>query len=113
MAKVIITKSLEKEINKLFKKESIKIIELMKSLEEYPKKGKPISQIGNIAIKELKYKSHRFYFITDRYKIKLLDVSELKDLLIKFVSMSDKRSQQKVIDKIKRVLRTLGEEGFN
>ncbi|MFH1290469.1 MAG: hypothetical protein ABIH92_03610 [Nanoarchaeota archaeon] len=112
MAKVIITKTLEKEINKVFKKESIKIFELMKSLESSPKKGKPLAQIGNILVKEIRYKSHRFYFITDKYKIKALDVEELKNLLIKFVSMSDKKDQQYIIEKIKTILRTLGEEGF-
>ncbi len=91
MAKVIITKSLEDQINKKFKGESIKIFELMHSLKEEPKKGKPIGQVEGILIKELRYKSFRFYFITDGFKIKLLDVNELEDLLVKFVRMSDKK----------------------
>ncbi len=112
MARVIITKKLEEEINKKFKKESIKIIKLMYSLKDSPKKGKPVSCVGRILIKELRYKSYRFYFIVDGFKIKLLKSEELKDLLIKFVMMSDKKTQQKVIDEIKSVLRNLGEEGF-
>lgn len=112
MAKVIITKRLEEEINKTFKKESTKIFESMRNLEENPQKGKPVGQVSGIVIKELRYESYRFYFITDGYKLKMLQKEELKDLLIKFVRMSDKKDQQKVIDEIKNVLRNLGEEGF-
>ena len=112
MARVIVVKSLEEKINRKFKKESIEIFELMFSLRESPKKGKVVGQIGGIVIKELKYKSHRFYFIVDGYKIKVFDVEELSDILIKFVRMSDKKDQQKVIDEIKVVLRKFGEEGL-
>ena len=113
MAKVVITESLEKEISKKFKKESIEILELMYSLRENPKKGKELGQVSGIVIKEIRYKSFRFYFITDGFKIKLLEINELSDLLIKFVAMSDKKSQQKTIDEIKRILRTLGDSGFS
>ncbi|MDP3882282.1 MAG: hypothetical protein Q8Q31_05385 [Nanoarchaeota archaeon] len=113
MAKVIITKKLEEEVNKIFKKESIEIFESMKKLEENPHKGKPVGQVGGVAIKELKYEGYRFYFITDGFKIKMLQKEELEDLLIKFVRMSDKKSQQKTIEDIKDVLRKFGEEGFS
>lgn len=113
MAIVIITKNLTEDINKKFKKESIDIFELMYSLRENPKKGKALGQVGGIVIKELKYKSFRFYFITEGYKVKMLDIEELKDLLIKFVAMSDKKDQQKVINEIKIILRKLGDKGFN
>lgn len=63
-------------------------------------------------IKEIKYGSFRFYFITDGFKIKLLGKDELENLLIKFVRMSDKKSQQRVIEEIKHVLRNLGEKNF-
>lgn len=112
MAKIIITKELEEAINKKFKKESIEIFELMNSLKENPKKGKALGNIGKIVIKELRYKSFRFYFITDGFKLKMLSNNMLTDLLIKFIRMSDKKDQQKTIDEIKRVLRNLGEEGF-
>ena len=112
MAIVGITKSLEKEINKKFKKESIKIFEHLYSLKENPKKGKYIGQVGNIIIKELRYESFRFYFITEGHKLKLLNLIELKDLLIKFVRMSDKKTQQKTIDEIKTILRIFGGDGF-
>jgi hypothetical protein len=112
MAKVIITQTLEEEINKKFKHQSIKIFFLLLSLQENPTKGKELSSVGKIVIKELKYDKFRFYFITDGYKIKFLKTNELKDLIIKFVRMSEKKDQQKTIDEIKTVLRSLGEEGF-
>jgi len=112
MVQVIITKKLEEEINKKFKHESVEIFSLMRTLQESPYKGKEVSSVGNIIIKELKYKKFRFYFITYSYKIKFLKADDLKDLLIKFVRMSEKKDQQEVIDDIKSVLRTLGGEGF-
>ena len=112
MARVVITEKLEKEIYKKFKKESIKIFELLYSLKENPKKGKELGQVGGVVVKELRYRNFRFYFITDGLKIKILDVNELKDLLIKFVAMSDKKSQQRTIGEIKFILKSFGEKGF-
>ena len=112
MAKVIITETLVKDINKKFKQESVEVFSLLRELEENPKKGKELSSVGSILIKEIKYKKFRFYFITDGCKVKFLKSDELKDLLIKFVRMSEKKDQQKTIDEIKHVLRSLGEEGF-
>ena len=84
----------------------------MFSLENNSKKGKEIGHIGKVVIKEIKYKKFRFYFVTDNFKVKFLSTKELKNLIIKFVRMSEKKNQQKVIDEIKSVLRNLGEEGF-
>ncbi len=112
MAKVIITESLEKEILKKFKGESENIFKLMYGLEENPKKGKTLGQVEGIVIKELRYKSYRFYFITDGHKLKMIDESKLVDLLIKFVRMSDKKSQQKIINEIKNILTCIGEKEF-
>jgi len=64
MAKVIITKALEERINKIFKKESIKIFSLLSSLQDNPKKGKEVGVVGSIVLKEIKYRKYRFYFIT-------------------------------------------------
>ena len=50
MAKVEIASSLESEINKKFKDESIKIFDLMYSLEDNPKKGKSLTHVGNITL---------------------------------------------------------------
>lgn len=108
--RVIITKSLEEEINRLFKKESLEIFDLMYSLKESPFKGKIVGQVSGIIIKELKHESYRFYFITDGYKIKLLQKGEIEDLLMKFVRMSGKKDQQKVIGEIKVILRKFGED---
>ena len=112
MAKVEITGSLFEEIKKKFRGESHKIIDLMETLEENPKKGKPVGQVGGILIKELKYKKFRFYFITDSFRLKFIGIDELNDLLIKFVRVSDKKSQQKVINEIKKILKRVGREGF-
>ena len=113
MAEIIIVESLEHEILKKFKGESSEIFDLIKSLKENPKKGKELGQVSGIVIKELRYKTFRFYFITDGYKLKMMDELELKDLLIKFVRMSDKKEQQKTINEIKNILTILGERGFN
>jgi hypothetical protein len=113
MAIVRITKNLEKEINKRFRKESLKIIHHLYSLNENPTKGKELGAVGSSVIKEIKYKSFRFYFITKGHKLKILKAEELKDLLIKFVRMSNKKDQQKTINEIKIILRILGDEGFD
>ncbi len=112
MARVVITKELEENINKKFKKESVKIFELIYSLEDNPRKGKLLSQIGSISIKELRYKSFRFYFLVEGYKLKFLDEKNLCDLLIKFIAMSDKKEQQETIDKIKDFIRNFGKDAL-
>jgi len=112
MAKVIITSTLEEEINKKFKQESVEIFSLLRTLEDNPKKGKAVGVVGAILVKEIKYNKFRFYFITDGYKVKFLKTEELNDLLIRFVRMSEKKDQQKIINEIKHVLRSLGEERF-
>ncbi|MAF34770.1 hypothetical protein CMO91_02905 [Candidatus Woesearchaeota archaeon] len=112
MAQVVITRSLENVINKVFKKQSVGMLQFLRTLEEQPKKGKFVGNVGAVAIKELKHRGHRFYFVTDGFKIKFLEVEELRDLLITFVAMSDKKDQQKTIDEIKDVLSRLGSSGF-
>ena len=113
MAQVIITKSFFKELKKRFgDSEAEKILDLLETLETNPKKGKYVGAIGSIVIKELKYKSYRFYYVTDRFKIKALSIENLKDLIIKVVRMSKKNDQQDVIDEIRRILKNLGREGF-
>ena len=112
MAKVIITKKLEDEINKKFKHESTEVFDLMLTLEDNPKKGDFLGVVGNIAIKELKYKKFRFYFLTNNYKLKFLSIEDLKDLIIKFTRMPEKKDQQKVIEEIRKVLKNVGEDSF-
>ena len=112
MAKVEIIEDLKKQIFKKFKQESKKVFAFIKTLEENPHKGKPVAKVGGLVIKELKYGSFRFYFYVDGNKLRLFSKEKLEDLLIRFVRMSDKKSQQKVIDEIKFILRKFGGEGF-
>lgn len=107
MAKVKIIRSLFEEIKKKFKGESHKVIDLLETLEENPHKGKVVGSVGGMVIKELKYKSFRFYFIFEGHKLKVFSEDELKELLIRFVKMSDKKSQQKTINEIRELLRKI------
>ena len=110
MAIVEISPSLEKEIHKQFKKQSIHIFEYLKSLEEEPKKGKPLARVGSLIIKELKHEGFRFYFVTDAYKVRFYKKEELAELIIRFLRMSDKKRQQKVIEELEQSLLALGPE---
>jgi hypothetical protein len=112
MAKVEIVESLFNKIERKFKGEAHEVIDLLESLEEHPKKGKVVGSISGIVIKELKYKSLRFYFITEGFKLKVLSEEELTDLLIRFVRMSDKKTQQKTINEIREILRKIGPAMF-
>ena len=85
----------------------------MYSLKENPKKGKKLGNVGGIIIKEVKYKSFRFYFLTNGYKLKLIDEEGLAEILIKFVKMCDKKEQQKTINEIKNILKKIGEKIFS
>lgn len=113
MAKVEIVRSLFEEIEKKFKGEAHKIIDLIESLEENPHKGKSLGHVGGVVIKELRYKNFRFYFITDGNKLKIMNQEELIDLLIRFVRMSDKKDQRETINEIKQILSIFGPGGFN
>jgi len=113
MAKVVIAKKLKNEILKKFKKEAKKVFKQMYSLKDNPMKGKLLGNIAGIIIKEIKYKNFRFYFITEGNKLKIMDKSILEDLLMRFVRMSDKNSQQKTINEIRNILIKIGPKGFN
>ncbi len=113
MAEVIISEDLTKKINNKFKGESAEVFKLLYSLKENPKKGKELTQIQGVLIKEIRYNSFRFYFIVDGYKIKILDDSNLIHICIKILAMSDKKDQQKEIEKIKDFLRKFGKESLN
>jgi hypothetical protein len=113
MAKVSISEKLKDEIFKKFKEESKIIFKQMYSLSENPNKGKILGKVGGTVIKELKYKSFRFYFITDGYKLKIFDEDSLTDLLIRFVKMSNKKDQQETINEIRNILIKIGPKGFD
>lgn len=108
----MIAEALKQEILKKFKKESKIIFKQMYSLRDSPQKGKLIGKAGGILIKELKYKNFRFYFLTNNNKIRIMDKLMLSDMLIKFVRMSDKKNQQKVINEIKEILSKLKQDAF-
>ncbi len=112
MAEVEIAQSLFEKIQKKFKGEAHTVIDLLENLENNPKKGKELGNVGGIVIKEIKYKNFRFYFITDGFKLKVMGESDLVDLLIRFVRMSDKKEQQKTINEIKKILLHFGPEVF-
>lgn len=113
MARVQIVDSLTKEIKKKFKNESHKIVKLLRSVEENPRKGKFLCKIAGVDIKELKYKSFRFYFIVEGQSLKFFNQKSLSELLMRFVRMSNKKEQQKTIEEIREVLIKIGAGGFS
>ncbi len=113
MAKIEIVKSLFEDIKKKFNGKSHKIIDLMENLEQNPNKGKLLGNIAGILIKEIRYNSFRFYFITNGYKLKFVNASGLNDILIRFIRISDKKNQQKIINEIKKVLANIWFDAFN
>ena len=112
MAKIEIVESLYTEIEKKFKKEGHKILDLIYTLETNPKKGKILGTVGGIIIKEIKYKNFRFYFLADGFKLTFYSEEELTDILLRFVRMSDKKHQEETIKEIKNILIKIGPEGF-
>ena len=104
MIKIIIFNSLRDEIYNTFKKDSIKIYSLMENLKINPNKGKVIGHVGNISIREIKFKTYRFYFIIDGHKLFLFNKGKINELLIRFIKMSKKNNQDKVIQEIKSIL---------
>lgn len=109
MAKVIITKELQKEIKKIFSQiEANKVLDTLELLEQHPQKGKSVGVVNKTVIKEIKHGKYRFYCVTDGHTLRFGTEDELAHLLIKFVRMSDKKSQQKTINEIKEILRILG-----
>ena len=112
MAKVVITRALREEVFKTFKASSEKIFLQMQSLEEEPHKGKALAHVAKIIIKELRHENYRFSFITDGRVLKFGTQDELVTLLIKFIKMSEKKDQQRIIDSIKAALRSMGFDAF-
>jgi hypothetical protein len=112
MAKVEIVKKLFVQIQKKFKGESHSILDLIETTAKNPKKGKAVGQVGNIIVKELKYKGFRFYFIANAHKIKFYSKEQLIEELLLFVRMSNKKEQAKTIAEIKKILLNIGKEGF-
>lgn len=96
-----------KELKKYFDKNSA--IKLLYKLKKTTfNEGKFIALVGNIVIKEKKQDSFRFYFITKNDEIRIITKKELKTKLIRFIAISKKNNQQKVIDKLKESLKKTG-----
>ena len=113
MAKVEITEKLYKQIEKTFStSQANKLFDMLEYLEENPHKGKKLSAVSGVLIKEIKFLKYRFYCITDNHVLKFGTQEELADLLIKFIRMSEKKDQQKTINEIKDTLQSLGFQGF-
>jgi hypothetical protein len=108
MIEVIISTNLAKEIKKIFgKTKSLEIADLFDTLKKNPHKGKLLICIGPFVLEELKYEQYRFYFVMEGHKLRLYTQGELKDLLIKFVRMSNKDTQQNTINEIKKALKLM------
>jgi len=112
MAKVIVDSELIVKIDKKFKNKSLEVISWLRDLEQNPKKGDFLRCVDNIAIKEIKFRGFRFYFIVNNYRIKILKIEELVDEQLKFVGMSNKNNQDKEIDKIEKRLKAVGFEDY-
>jgi hypothetical protein len=108
MVIVRIDKSLVKKLEKRFKKKELKEIkELFLTLQTTPYQGDLLYVFGGFALKEKKYKSFRFYFLHSRKLLIIKDVDELKDEIIRFIDMSKKNDQQKIINKLKELMSNL------
>ena len=106
---VLFTKNFLKGLKKHFNKEEAK--SLVKKLENTSSTdGKFIALVKNIVIKELKKGSFRFYFVQDKNNFQIMTEEDLKNAILKFVALSKKNNQQKVIDKLKEDLK---KSGFN
>jgi len=112
MARIEITRPLFEAIERKFKARAEAVFDLIEAIALNPRKGKELGNVGGIVIKELRYEGFRFYFITDGHALRFASDDELVDLLLRFVRMSDKKEQQKTIDDIKEILRTVGPGGF-
>ncbi|MFP4656119.1 MAG: hypothetical protein ACLFNK_00900 [Candidatus Woesearchaeota archaeon] len=104
MIRIIVLNSLRNEILKNLKQEATKVYSLIDQLKENPNKGKTLGNVGGILIKELRFKSFRFYFVVDGNELALFNKGKLEDLLIKFIEMSKKNNQQSTIERIRKIL---------
>lgn len=112
MARIEITRPLFEAIEKKFKAQAEAVFDLIEATATNPHKGKELSTVGGVVIKEIRYEGFRFYFIADGHALRFASEEELADLLLRFVRMSDKKTQQKTIEEIKEILRTIGPSGF-
>ncbi|MFT4305014.1 MAG: hypothetical protein ACMXX8_02895 [Candidatus Woesearchaeota archaeon] len=108
MVIVRIDVSLIKKLEKKFKPSELKELKsLFFSLQENPFQGDLLYTFGAFVLKEKKYRSFRFYFIHSKNLLIIKDIENLKDEIIRFIDMSKKNDQQKVINKLKEMLKRL------
>lgn len=113
MIQVKLSPILIKKVRKTFKNKAKKIFHWMCQLKENPNRGKFVASIGFVELRELKYEnSFRFYFFTNQKLVKVLEEDELQSMIIKFVEMSKKKEQQKIINKLKEDLKKYGFDWF-
>ncbi|MBW2998785.1 hypothetical protein KY321_04555 [Candidatus Woesearchaeota archaeon] len=108
MIEIRISKFLLKDFKKyLSKPQQEDIINRINSFKDNFNQGKLITQIGLIQLKEIKLNKFRIYFLIDKNIIKVVKKEEVESI-IKFISISTKKNQQKIINKIKENLRDFG-----
>ena len=108
MVIVRIDDSLIKKLEKRFNKKDLREIKkLFLSLQDNPFQGNHLYTFGNFVLKEKKFKTFRFYFLHSKRIIIIKDIDKLKDEIIRFIEMSKKNDQQKVIDKLKKMMNKL------
>lgn len=101
------SKQFIKELKKHSSKSEAKSL-VKKLAKTTPSDGDFVALISNIAIREKRLKTFRFYFIVDETRKHIITKEELKEFLIKFVALSKKNDQQEVIDKLKQYLKKFG-----
>lgn len=112
MIKIKVLNSLRDEIIKTFKKQSVEVFNFIGTLKENPNKGTILGHVGPISIRELRFDTYRFYFILNGHELSLFNSNKLQELLIRFVRLSKKNDQQKVINEIKTILKKIGVNNF-
>ena len=106
MVIVAVTLALDKELKKrLNKDEYAQVKKKFQTLKKDPYKGKLLHVLGNVVLKELRWKSFRFYFLTSHNLIKIVAKTDLEKELVKFIRMSKKSDQTKVIKEVLEQLR--------
>ena len=108
MIKVIIENSLVKKLEKKFNKKELKELkELFLSLQTNPFQGDFLYSFGNFVLKEKKYKSFRFYFLHSKKLLIIKDANQLQEEIIRFIEMSKKNNQQRIINKLKKMMKKI------
>lgn len=101
------SKNFLKELQKYATKSQAESL-VKKLAKTSPSDGDYVALIGNIIIREKRNATLRFYFIVQNTIKHVITKDELNDMLVKFVALSKKNNQQKVIDTLKKDLQKFG-----